>query len=35
MLCFDKASRLFRGGTATLDRLTLGVPNGKLTTFFG
>ncbi|AKN15827.1 amino acid ABC transporter ATP-binding protein [Mycobacterium haemophilum DSM 44634] len=35
MICFDKVSKLFRGGTTALDRLTLEVPNGKLTVFVG
>jgi osmoprotectant transport system ATP-binding protein len=35
LISFDKATKLFRGGTTAVDQLSLEVPDGKLTVFVG
>jgi len=35
MIVFDKVSKVFADGTTAVDRLSLAVPNGKLTVFVG
>lgn len=35
MIVFDRVSKLFADGTTAVDRLSLAVPNGKLTVFVG
>ncbi|MCV7441144.1 ABC transporter ATP-binding protein [Mycobacterium paraense] len=35
MIVFDNVSKVFADGTAAVDRLSLAVPNGKLTVFVG
>jgi len=35
MICFDKVSKVFQGGSTAVDQLSLEVPDGKLTVFVG